>query len=44
MKIIKIISSECNIHKSINASMDNKKAPNIANLLDACGCTGNSMC
>jgi len=44
MKIIKVISSKCNIRESINASMDSKKDHGIANLLDACGCTGNGMC
>ena len=44
MKIIKIISSESNVLKSISSSMDSEKTPSVANMLDACGCTGNGLC
>lgn len=44
MKISKIISAKSNIHKSINSSMNSERKPNIVNMLDACGCTGNGLC
>ena len=44
MKILKVVSSEINALKSISSSMDGEKSIAVANMLDACGCTGNGMC